>query len=122
MCGEYGIPEKGIAGGGRNLTEAEQMAVYNLQVLGVKAEVAQHFATIVLIVIACVALVVAIVAMCHYVMKCKAEIVTLKGTPQPEAVDTSYTTLNLGDGTEDVVAVQENEVEEPVQKSDDTAE
>lgn len=98
------------------MTEAEQMAVYNLQVLGIKAEVAQRFVTIALMVVACVALVVAIIALCNYIMKCRAEIAAVKGEAQPEVVDTSYTTLNL-DGMNDV---QPEAVD--VQESDDSAE
>ena len=99
------------------MTEAEQMAVYNLQVMGLKAEVAQRFVTIALMVVACVALVVAIIALCNYIMKCRAEIAAVKGEAQPEVVDTSYTTLNL-DGMNDV----QPEAVDDVQYSDDSAE
>lgn len=67
-------------------------------------------------VVACVALVVAIIALCNYIMKCRAEIAAVKGEAQPEVVDTSYTTLNL-DGMNDV---QPEAVD--VQESDDSAE
>lgn len=99
------------------MTEAEQMAIYNWQVLGMKAEVVQRFFAMALMVIACVAIVVAIVALCNYIKMCRTEIAMVESEVQPEAVDTSYTTLNL-DGGDDVQAA----VEEPAQGFDDTEE
>ena len=108
------------------MDEAEQLAIYNMQVLNLKAEVVQRFITIALIVIACVALVVAIVALCNYIVKCRAELAALKGEVQLEPVDTSYTTLNLDVADNEQEAMEEPAVEtaqeEPVQKSDDLAE
>lgn len=96
------------------MTEAEQMAIYNMQVLGLKAEVVQHFFAMATMVIACVAMVFAIVALAKYIKISRMEIAMLQADEMPEATDTSYATLNLADEEDD--DVQET-AEEAVQES-----
>lgn len=99
------------------MTDAEQMAIYNMQVLGLKAEVVQHFFAMATMAIACVAMVFAIVALFNYIKISRMEIAVLREDEMPETADTSYVTLNLADEDDDVQETAEETVEETVQES-----
>lgn len=94
------------------MTEAEQMAIYNMQVLGLKAEVVQHFFAMATMAIACVAMVFAIVALFNYIKISRMEIAVLREDEMSEAADTSYATLNLADEDDEVQETAEEAVQE----------